>query len=223
MDNRFVAIMLGPPGAGKGTQAVLVANRYKVPHISTGDILRDNVARETELGLKARSFMEGGDLVPDKLIIELIADRIELDDAVNGFLLDGFPRTLAQAVSLEDLLREREMPIDVVALLDVEDEEIVRRISSRYLCRECKRDANAGQGTISDLCPHCGGELYQREDDKAETVQNRLEVYRRQTAPLVEYYEGKNLLLKVNGIGHVDVISNRLLESLEKVQDPEAG
>ncbi len=215
--------MLGPPGAGKGTQAVRVAEHYQVPHISTGDILRDNVARETELGLKARSFMEGGDLVPDELIIELIADRIGHDDAENGFLLDGFPRTLAQAVSLEDLLREREMPIDVVALLDVEDEEIVRRISSRFLCRECKRDANAGQGTISDVSPHCGGELYQREDDKAETVQNRLEVYRRQTAPLVEYYEGKNLLLKVDGFGRVDEISNRLFKSLERELDPEAG
>ncbi|MFC1629106.1 adenylate kinase [Gemmatimonadota bacterium] len=223
MDNRFVAIMLGPPGAGKGTQAVRVAERFQVPHISTGDILRDNVARETELGLKARSFMEGGDLVPDELIIELIADRIEHDDATSGFLLDGFPRTLAQAVSLEDLLREREMPIDVVTLLDVQDDEIVRRISSRYLCRECKRDANAGQGTISDICPHCGGELYQREDDTAETVQNRLEVYRRQTAPLVEYYEGKNLLLKVDGVGNVDEISIRLFASLEREQDPEAG
>lgn len=223
MDSRFIAIMLGPPGAGKGTQAVRVAERYQVPHISTGDILRDNVARETELGLKARSYMDGGDLVPDELIIELIADRMEHDDAGSGFLLDGFPRTLAQAVSLEDLLRERGMPIDVVILLDVDDEEIVRRISSRYLCRECGRDANAGSGMISDICPHCGGELYQREDDRAETVQNRLEVYRRQTAPLVEYYEGKNLLLKVDGLGSVDEISNRLFESLKREQESETG
>ncbi len=216
MDNRFTAIMLGPPGAGKGTQAVRVAEKYEVPHISTGDILRYNVARETELGLKARSFMEGGDLVPDDLIIALIADRIEQGDADSGFLLDGFPRTLAQAVALEDLLREKEMPIEVVVLLDVNDDEIVRRISSRYLCRDCGRDANLGTGMITDVCPHCGGELYQREDDTAETVQNRLQVYRRQTAPLVEYYEGKNLLMKVDGIGSIDEISGRMFRDLER-------
>lgn len=219
VDSPLVAILLGPPGSGKGTQAERVEVELKVPHISTGDILRDHVTRETELGVKARTFMDKGELVPDGLIIELIADRIEQPDATDGFLLDGYPRTLAQAIALEDLLRVKDQPIDAVVLLDVGDDEIVRRISGRYLCRECGRDMNAaGAGSVPEECPHCGGQLYQREDDRAETVSKRLAVYRRQTEPLVDYYEGKSVLRRVDGRGDVDEITAELLSILEAGQ-----
>ena len=212
---RLVAILLGPPGAGKGTQAKRVESEFRVPHISTGDILRDHVARGTDLGRQAREYMDRGELVPDRLIIDLIADRIDQPDAVEGFLLDGFPRTIQQAVALDELLRHMSLELDAVALIDVEDEQLISRISGRYLCRECGRDTNvAGLDPLPDSCPQCGGELYQRDDDTAETVRNRLEVYRTQTAPLIEYYKGESVLRRVDGLGSVDEVTGRLVEAL---------
>lgn len=214
MDN--VAILLGPPGSGKGTQAKRVETEFGVPHISTGDILRDHVARDTDLGRRAHEYMEAGELVPDQLIIDLIADRIGQSDADGGFLLDGFPRTIQQAVALDELLQHISRQLDAVVLIDVEDEQLITRISGRYLCRQCGRDTNiAGLDSPPESCPQCGGELYQREDDKVETVKNRLQVYRTQTAPLIEYYKGKGLLRTVDGLGSIDEITGRLVEALE--------
>jgi len=206
----MVAILLGPPGAGKGTQARRLEEDLDIPQISTGDILRDHVARGTDLGKQAKQYMDRGELVPDQLIIDLIADRIDQDDAAAGFLLDGFPRTIPQAVALDGLLRAREVPLRAVVLLDVDDEVLVRRISGRYLCRECGEDVNTGGEEPPEACPKCGGELYQRDDDRPETVRKRLEVYREQTAPLVDYYEGESLLRRVDGSGEVDEVTRRI-------------
>ncbi len=215
----MLAVLLGPPGAGKGTQAGRVSDSFGIPQISTGDILRENVRTGTRLGERARAFMEKGELVPDGLIVDLIAERIEQPDAEGGFLLDGFPRTIPQAVALDDLLRQKRRTLDGVVLIDVGDEEIVQRIGGRYLCRGCGRDTNmpgleSGPGT----CPHCGGELYQRDDDRPETVLRRLKVYRELTAPLVEYYEGKGLLQVVDGTGSVDEVGGRILHVLHQMQ-----
>jgi len=214
---RFVLILLGPPGSGKGTQAHTLVEAFSVPHISTGDILRANVAEGTELGEQAKSYMESGDLVPDGLIVDIIADRISQPDAGTGFLLDGFPRTLAQAVALEDMLHRKEMNLDAVVLLDVEDAELVRRITARWLCKDCGKDYNSLSAPLPEECGACGGELYQREDDREETVRNRLEVYRGQTAPLVEYYEGKGLLVRIEGVGSPDEIGRQMINVLEKI------
>jgi adenylate kinase len=218
-----MAILLGPPGAGKGTQARRIEEDFGVPHISTGDILREHVALETELGEKARRYMEDGELVPDQLIIDLIADRIGQPDAVEGFLLDGFPRTTQQAVALDEFMNEKQLQLDAVVLIDVEDEQLIARISGRFLCRDCGSDFNvAGHGTIPESCMHCGGELYQREDDREETVKNRLEVYRSQTAPLVEYYLGKGILRRVDGSGNVEDVAFRVAETLKQEQGQQA-
>lgn len=218
-----MVILLGPPGAGKGTQARRIEEEFGVPHISTGDILREHVTLETELGQKAQQYMECGELVPDQLIIDLIADRIGQPDAAEGFLLDGFPRTTRQAVVFEEFLNNRQLKLDTVLLLDVEDEQLIARISGRYLCRDCGSDINvAGLESMPESCAYCDGELYQREDDREETVKNRLQVYRRQTAPLVEYYRGQGLLKKVDGSGTVEDVARRVTETLKQEQGQEA-
>jgi adenylate kinase len=214
---RLLAVLLGPPGAGKGTQARQVGEHFEVPQISTGDILRANVAGGTELGRKAREFMDKGELVPDGLIVDLIAERIAEPDAAEGFLLDGFPRTIPQAVALDDLLRHRGLPLQHVVLIEVPDEEIVRRISGRWLCQDCGQDVNtAGRDQVPETCPNCGGPFYQRDDDQPETVRRRLRIYRELTAPLIEYYEGKGLLEPVDGMGSAGVVTDRVLDVLGK-------
>jgi adenylate kinase len=216
---QLLAILLGPPGAGKGTQARRISDAFAIPQISTGDILRENARLGTRLGERARAFMEKGELVPDGLIVDLIAERIAQPDAESGFLLDGFPRTIPQAVAFDDLLRQKRLVLDGVVLIDVGDEEIVRRIGGRHLCRGCGRDTNAaGPESGPGTCPHCGGELYQRDDDRPETVRRRLKVYRELTAPLVEYYEGKGLLQVVDGAGSVDEVGGRILHVLQEMQ-----
>ncbi len=227
MDSRdpkaLMVILLGPPGAGKGTQARRIEEEFGVPHISTGDILREHVTLETELGQKAQQYMECGELVPDQLIIDLIADRIGQPDAAEGFLLDGFPRTTRQAVVFEEFLNNRQLKLDTVLLLDVEDEQLIARISGRYLCRDCGSDINVAElESMPESCAYCDGELYQREDDREETVKNRLQVYRRQTAPLVEYYRGQGLLKKVDGSGTVEDVARRVTETLKQEQGQEA-
>lgn len=193
-------VLLGAPGAGKGTQAQKLVEEFGVAHISTGDLLRAAVKAGTKLGVKAKEYMDAGQLVPDKLVVDLVTERLAADDAKNGFILDGFPRNTAQAVTLDSALVDMGLSLDAALLVDVKAEVIVERLSSRRTCRDCGYTAPAGV----DVCPSCGGEMYQRDDDKPETIQNRLNVYESQTAPLVEYYKGKGLLKVVDGDRPVD-------------------
>lgn len=193
-------VLLGAPGAGKGTQAQKLVEEFGVAHISTGDLLRAAVKAGTKLGVKAKEYMDAGQLVPDKLVVDLVKERLAADDAKKGFILDGFPRNTAQAVTLDSALANMGLSLDAALLVDVKAEVIVERLSSRRTCRDCGYTAPAGV----DVCPSCGGEMYQRDDDKPETIQNRLNVYESQTAPLVEYYKGKGLLKAVDGDRPVD-------------------
>lgn len=195
-------VLLGAPGAGKGTQAQKLVEEFGVAHISTGDLLRAAVKAGTKLGVKAKSYMDNGQLVPDKLVVDLVTERLDADDAQKGFILDGFPRNTAQAVTLDSALAEMGRSLDAALLVDVKPDVIVKRLSSRRTCKECGYTAPAGV----DSCPSCGGEMYQRDDDKPETIQNRLDVYENQTAPLVEYYRGKELLKSVDGDRPVDEV-----------------
>lgn len=195
-------VLLGAPGAGKGTQAQKLVEEFGVAHISTGDLLRAAVKAGTKLGLKAKSYMDNGQLVPDKLVVDLVTERLDADDAQKGFILDGFPRNTAQAVTLDSALAEMGRNLDAALLVDVKPDVIVKRLSSRRTCKECGYTAPAGV----DTCPSCGGEMYQRDDDKPETIQKRLDVYENQTAPLVEYYRGKELLKAVDGDRPVDEV-----------------
>ena len=192
-------VLLGAPGAGKGTQAQKLVEEFGVAHISTGDLLRAAVKAGTKLGVKAKEYMDAGQLVPDKLVVDLVKERLAADDAKKGFILDGFPRNTAQAVTLDSALADMGLSLDAALLVDVKAEVIVERLSSRRTCRDCGYTAPAGV----DVCS-CGGEMYQRDDDKPETIQNRLNVYESQTAPLVEYYKGKGLLKAVDGDRPVD-------------------
>ena len=195
-------VLLGAPGAGKGTQAQKLVEEFGVAHISTGDLLRAAVKAGTKLGVKAKEYMDAGQLVPDKLVVDLVTERLAADDAKKGFILDGFPRNTAQAVTLDSALADMGLSLDAALLVDVKAEVIVERLSSRRTCRDCGYTAPAGV----DVCPSCGGEMYQRDDDKPETIQNRLNVYVSQTAPLVEYYKGKGLLKSVDGDRPVDEV-----------------
>ncbi len=195
-------VLLGAPGAGKGTQAQKLVEEFGVAHISTGDLLRAAVKAGTKLGVKAKSYMDNGQLVPDKLVVDLVTERLDADDAQKGFILDGFPRNTAQAVTLDSALAEMGRSLDAALLVDVKPDVIVKRLSSRRTCKECGYTAPAGV----DSCPSCGGEMYQRDDDKPETIQKRLDVYQNQTAPLVEYYRGKELLKSVDGDRPVDEV-----------------
>lgn len=188
-------VLLGAPGAGKGTQAAKLVEEFHVTHISTGDMLRAAVAAGTELGKKAKSYMDAGELVPDDVIIGLVIDRLQDEDTAEGFILDGFPRTSAQAVALDAELAKLERPLDAALLIDVEPEVIVNRLCSRRMCRDC-----GYIGSVADaVCPKCSGEMYQRDDDNETTVRNRLEVYETSTAPLIDYYRGCDLLVSIDG------------------------
>lgn len=203
-------VLLGAPGAGKGTQAQKLVEDYGFAHISTGDLLRAAVKAGTKLGVKAKSYMGEGKLVPDKLVVDLVTERLADDDTLKGFILDGFPRNTAQAVTLDSALSEMGRNLDAALLVDVKAEVIVKRLSSRRTCRDCGYTAPAGV----DKCPACGGEMYQRDDDKPETIQKRLDVYETQTSPLVEYYRGKGLLKVVDGDRPVDDVYNDVKELL---------
>ena len=195
-------VLLGAPGAGKGTQAQRLVQEYGVAHISTGDLLRAAVKAGTKLGVKAKGYMDEGKLVPDELVVDLVKERLEAEDAQRGFILDGFPRNSAQAVVLDSALAEMGKNLDAALLVDVKADVIVSRLSSRRTCKECGYTAPAG----TDKCPTCGGEMYQRDDDKPETIQKRLDVYETQTSPLVEYYRGKDMLKVVDGDRPVDEV-----------------
>lgn len=203
-------VLLGAPGAGKGTQAQKLVEDFGFAHISTGDLLRAAVKAGTKLGVKAKSYMDEGKLVPDRLVVDLVTERLADDDTQKGFILDGFPRNTAQAVTLDSALSEMARNLDAALLVDVKAEVIVKRLSSRRTCRDCGYTAPAGV----DKCPACGGEMYQRDDDKPETIQKRLDVYENQTSPLVEYYRGKGLLKVVDGDRLVDDVYKDVKELL---------
>lgn len=203
-------VLLGAPGAGKGTQAQKLVEDFGFAHISTGDLLRAAVKAGTKLGVKAKSYMDEGKLVPDRLVVDLVTERLADDDTQKGFILDGFPRNTAQAVTLDSALSEMGRNLDAALLVDVKAEVIVKRLSSRRTCRDCGYTAPAGV----DKCPACGGEMYQRDDDKPETIQKRLDVYETQTSPLVEYYRGKGLLKVVDGDRLVDDVYKDVKELL---------
>jgi adenylate kinase len=205
-------VLVGPPGAGKGTQAQFLAAHYLIPHISTGDIFRANLKAGTPLGEQAKSFMDRGELVPDSVTNEMVKDRLTHDDTKSGFLLDGFPRNVAQAQVLRDILAEKKTPLHAVLEFALGDEEIVARLSSRRTCRDCGAPS-VGQ----ERCPTCGGQVYQREDDKAEVIKRRLEVYSEQTAPIIAFYRNEGLLISVSAVGSVEAITDSAISALKNV------
>lgn len=215
---RFV--LLGPPGAGKGTQAQMLVTKYEVPQIATGDILRANVKAGTELGKQAKVYMDKGELVPDQLVIALLKERISQPDAKKGFILDGFPRTVAQAEALEVLLKELNMKLDAVISIDVAPEELIRRLSGRRICRNTACGASYhlifNPPKTVNKCDKCGSELYQRDDDKEEAIKNRLKVYTAQTEPLINYYQERGMLIKVDGAKEINAIFNELSQIFER-------
>ena len=196
-------VLLGAPGAGKGTQAERIVREFTIPHISTGDMLRAAVAKGTELGEAAKRYMDAGELVPDEVIIDVIRQRLSEPDAQHGFLLDGFPRTLEQAGALDVMLADAGHSLTTVLLIDVPEDELVQRLAGRRMCRQCGKGYHVlfNKPAVEGVCDACGGELYQRSDDNEETVRNRLAVYRRQTEPLVSYYEERGVLRGVEGGG----------------------
>jgi len=210
-------ILLGPPGAGKGTQAKKIQEHYKFPHISTGDILRENINNNTTLGLKAKSYMSRGELVPDELLITIIKDRLSKKDCQNGFMLDGYPRTIPQADALQMILTESGEMIDAVLNISVDDEELINRLSGRRMCK-CGTSYHIifNPPAQEDVCNVCKGKLYQRDDDKPETIRNRLNVYKKQTQPLINYYANKKILKTIDGSKDILQIFEEIKEVLDK-------
>lgn len=210
-------ILLGPPGAGKGTQAKFLVQKFSIPQISTGDILRHAVKERSELGLRAQAYMESGALVPDELVVSIIRDRLAWPDAVNGFILDGFPRTVAQADALSNMLADASKELDHVISMSVSVDELVERVVGRLTCKGCGRGFHLkfDPPRVAMTCDSCGSDLYQREDDREDTMRSRLQAYNEQTSPLIEYYSGKGLLRSINGVGSIDDIQSSILKVLE--------
>lgn len=209
-------VLVGPPGAGKGTQAEFVAAHVAVPKISTGDIFRANVTMGTPLGREAKRYMIAGKLVPDEVTISMVADRLDEPDATHGFLLDGFPRTTPQAAALDQLLSARETALDVVLELIVDEDEVVRRLSGRRTCRGCGKiwHVEFDPPAMEGVCDRCGGALFQRDDDRAETIAERMRVYTRDTAPLIDYYGTQAKLVGIDATGPVEDITARAIDAL---------
>ncbi len=209
-------ILVGPPGAGKGTQAVHLAAHYSIPHISTGDIFRANIKGETELGKLAKSYMDAGNLVPDSVTNEMVKDRLAQGDLGNGFLLDGYPRNIGQAEFLGDVLATLKTPLDAVLELAIENSEIIKRLSGRRICRGCGASYHVlfEKPAVADICDKCGGELYQRVDDQEDVIAHRLNVYAEQTAPIVEFYRNAGLLKVISALGDVSEISALAISAL---------
>jgi len=207
-------ILLGPPGAGKGTQAASICEKYGIPHVSTGDILREAIGAGTPLGKKAQAIVAAGMLVPDEVVGELVAERLSRKDARKGFLLDGFPRTIRQAEILETILAARREPLRGVVKLALPDDEVVRRLSGRRTCSKCGTPYHV-ESLKATSCTSCGGALAQRDDDKEEVIRKRLQVYHEQTAPLAAWYEKKGLLREIDGRGTIEDVGSRVLAALE--------
>ncbi|MEZ7004533.1 adenylate kinase [Streptomyces sp. SCSIO 75703] len=210
-------VLVGPPGAGKGTQATRLAETLHIPHISTGDLFRANISRQTELGKLAKSYMDAGNLVPDEVTIAMAKDRMEQPDAEGGFLLDGFPRNVSQAKALDETLDREGIKLDAVLDLEAPEDEVVKRIAGRRVCRNDSAHVfhvtykpSAKEG----VCDVCGGELYQRDDDSEETVRKRLEVYHTQTEPIIDHYKAQGLVVTISAMGAVEAVTERALEAL---------
>lgn len=203
-------VLLGAPGAGKGTQAAKLVEKYGFAHISTGDMLRAAVKNQTPLGLEAKKYMDAGDLVPDEVVIGLVKERLQDADTADGFILDGFPRTSTQAVALDSELSSLERPLDAALLVDVDKEVIIKRLTSRRMCRDCGYIGSDADAT----CPKCNGEMYQRDDDNEVTVRNRLDVYESSTAPLIDYYRGCELLKEIDGDRDPQVVFDAIVSTL---------
>ncbi len=213
-------ILLGPPGAGKGTQAKMLMDRYGIPQISTGDILRAAVKDGTPMGLKAKSYMDAGALVPDEVVVGIVRERLQQDDCKDGFILDGFPRTVPQADALAEALSSLGRPLDAVVSLAVDVEVLVERLTGRRTCRDCGRGYHVkfAPPKVSGVCDACGGELLQRDDDREETIRRRLNVYDEQTSPLIAYYRQAGLLTEVDGMLSMDAVQEAILAHLCKEQ-----
>ena len=212
------AVLVGPPGAGKGTQAQFIASHLAIPKISTGDIFRSNVSTGTALGRRAKDYMDRGDLVPDEVTIAMVTSRLQEDDAQAGFLLDGFPRTVPQAETLKKLLSDWDTRLDIVLELVVDDDEVVRRLSGRRTCRRCGRvwHATFDPPSRRDRCDDCDGQLFQRDDDREETIRHRLDVYAQQTQPLIAFYADEGTLLGIDATGPVEEVTDRALAALRR-------
>lgn len=209
-------ILLGPPGAGKGTQAKRLSESLNIPHISTGDIFRESLKNQTEYGLIAKKYMEAGDLVPDDVVNKMVAERLRQPDCANGFILDGYPRNVSQA----EALKQMGFDIDVALNIDVPDEIIIERLSNRRVCRNCGRVYNliTNPPKIDGKCDNCAGELYQRDDDKPETIKTRLVVYKKETLPLINYYEKEGKLVTVSGDKDPEFVYRSLTKAIEKIK-----
>jgi adenylate kinase len=214
-------VLVGPPGAGKGTQAEFIAEHFGVPKISTGDIFRANVSGGTDLGRLAKKYMDAGDLVPDEVTNAMVRDRLAQPDAKEGFLLDGFPRNVAQANELNGILDDLGAPLSVVLELDVDFDEVVRRLSGRRTCKKCGHvwHVEYDPPSVANICDKCGGDLFQRDDDKPATVRHRLEVYREQTEPLIGFYRGLEKLVVIDAIGAVEDVTERAIGALGSYAD----
>jgi len=210
-------ILIGPPGSGKGTQAKMIVDKYHVKHVSTGDILRENVRSGTPLGVEAKKFMDAGGLVPDDVVIGLVRERLKESDCKNGYILDGFPRTVNQAKSLDDILSKMSDGLTHVVSIEVDEKDLLTRLTGRRTCRACSAmyHVTFEPPKKSGVCDKCGGELYQRDDDKEETITSRLKVYKQQTEPLITYYRGTGLLKTVPGTGGIKDIFNSITKVLE--------
>ena len=209
-------VLVGPPGAGKGTQAQFIASHLAIPRISTGDIFRYNVTNNTDLGRKAQEFMDRGDLVPDEVTVAMVRDRLAEDDTQEGFLLDGFPRNVPQAETLKKMLSEWDARLGVVLELVVDEDEVVRRLSGRRTCRRCERVWHVlyDPPARNSICDDCGAELFQRDDDSEETIRHRLEVYLEQTSPLISFYADESILIGIDATGPVEEITTRAMAAL---------
>ncbi len=211
-------ILLGPPGSGKGTQAKMIADKYKVKHISTGDILRENVRNGTSLGVEAKKFMDAGKLVPDTLLIDIIKDRLAKPDVKAGWMLDGYPRTIPQAEALDKILPSLGQKIDVVLNVDVPDQELIKRVTGRRMCK-CGTTYHVqfNPPKVPGKCDACGADLYQRQDDTEETVKQRLQAYHTQTQPLIDYYTKRGIVATVIGVGDIKAIFDKITKVLDKI------
>ena len=209
-------LFMGPPGAGKGTQAANIVNEYNLPHISTGDMFRAAIANKTELGMTAKRYMDEGNLVPDEVTIGIVRERLAESDCQKGFLLDGFPRTVEQAKALDDIMASLSKSIEHVINIEVDFEVLKERLTGRRICKECGATYHVifNPPKQTDVCDKCGGDLYQRKDDKAETVESRLSVYNDQTKPLLDYYQNTGNLVNVNGLNEIDVVFTEIEKAL---------